>query len=265
MPAFAGMTKRRMNMQKQITPFYFEEKQVRVLIDDTGEPWWVAKDVCEVLEYADQTQALERLDEDEKGVVKIPTPGGPQSMITISESGLYNLIFRSLKPEARSFRRWITHEILPSIRKTGQFSLNNEPLLEFSENDGLSFAQRIRIMELALRVLEKGIKVSDFADAQRLIYRTATAKPFNADRTDSRDDHFEDFISRECAFESDAETTTDDIYSAYFKDANAFGVRPYIRNMFFRKLYEAKDVRKFYSRRTGEDRKYMIKGVGLIR
>ena len=88
-----------------------------VLID--GEPWFVAKDVCEVLGLGRQQDSTRHLDEDEKGECLVDTPSGVQSMVVISESGLYSLTIKSRKPEAKLFKRWITHEALPTIRKTG--------------------------------------------------------------------------------------------------------------------------------------------------
>lgn len=94
--------------------------QVRV-VDVDGEPWFVAKDVCECLELGNPRTSIALLDEDEKGVHTMDTPGGQQEMSIVSEAGLYSLILRSRKPEAKAFKRWITHEVLPSIRRTGQY------------------------------------------------------------------------------------------------------------------------------------------------
>ncbi len=106
----------------EITPFCFNDSMVRTLTID-GDPWFVAKDVCEVLglqwKGSDTTGPL---DEDERGSALLTTSGGPQEMVTVSESGLYALIFKSRKPQAKAFRRWVTHEVLPSIRKTGGYA-----------------------------------------------------------------------------------------------------------------------------------------------
>lgn len=108
-----------------LSVFAFDSNAVRVLNRD-GEPWFVAKDVCEVLAIqwkgAGSTGSLAALDDDEKGVSSIDTPGGVQELAVINESGLYALIIRSRKPEARRFRKWVTSEVLPSIRKTGGYS-----------------------------------------------------------------------------------------------------------------------------------------------
>ena len=101
-----------------IIPFSFEDHAVRVITQDT-QPWFVLADVCDVLEHTNSRVAAERLDEDEKGVSTIYTPGGPQEMNIINESGLYNTIFTSRKPEAKRFRKWVTGEVLPNIRQTG--------------------------------------------------------------------------------------------------------------------------------------------------
>ena len=101
--------------------FDFNEHAVRVIMQD-GEPWWVAKDVCEILEISKYRDAITKLDDDERCPVKVDTLNGTQEMTAISESGLYTLIIRSNKPEAKKFRRWVTHEVLPSIRKTGSYN-----------------------------------------------------------------------------------------------------------------------------------------------
>ena len=93
--------------------------QVRTITRD-GEPWFVAADVCRALEI-DRTQ-IRRLDEDEKGVYSMQTPGGAQKVTIVNEPGLYSLVLGSRKPEAKAFKRWITHEVIPAIRKTGQYS-----------------------------------------------------------------------------------------------------------------------------------------------
>lgn len=93
---------------------------VRV-VDVNGEPWFVAKDVCECLELGNPRTSIALLDEDEKGVHTMDTPGGAQEMSIVSEAGLYSLILRSRKPEAKAFKRWITHEVLPAIRKHGGY------------------------------------------------------------------------------------------------------------------------------------------------
>lgn len=105
----------------RVSLFDYSGLQVRVVVDDGGEPWWVAKDVCDILGYRMASDALRVLDEDEKGTRNMRTPGGEQSVSIVNESGLYSLILRSRKPEAKKFKKWVTSEVLPSIRKTGRY------------------------------------------------------------------------------------------------------------------------------------------------
>jgi len=107
----------------EIIPFQYDSKQVRVLQDEDGNPEWVAKDVCDILDM-DVTQTR-RLDDDEKGLREIQTLGGPQNLVTVNEPGLYTLIIRSNKLEAKKFRKWITSEVLPAIRKFGKYEIDN--------------------------------------------------------------------------------------------------------------------------------------------
>ena len=129
----------------------FNEQTVRIIMRD-GEPWWVAKDVCDILGLSNPTKVLKALDDDEKMTLTFSSlhddekmtvrisdvnddekialrfsdghsrkRGGAQFLNLVSESGLYTLIIRSNKPEAKQFKRWITHEVIPSIRKTGSY------------------------------------------------------------------------------------------------------------------------------------------------
>lgn len=95
--------------------------KVRV-VGREGDPWFVAKDVCECLELTDVSKTISLLDDDEKGTNSIRTPGGEQQMLVVSEPGLYSLILRSRKPEAKAFKRWVTHDVIPSIRKRGLYA-----------------------------------------------------------------------------------------------------------------------------------------------
>ena len=97
-----------------------------------GEPWFVAADVCRALELERTNRALSRLDDDEKGTHSVSTPGGRQMMSIVSESGLYALVLSSRKPEAKALKRWITHEVIPSIRKTGGYIAGQETIIPTS-------------------------------------------------------------------------------------------------------------------------------------
>lgn len=93
---------------------------VRVITKER-EPWFVASDVCRVLEVGNPSMTLMRLDDDEKGINSIDTLGGKQELLMVSEAGLYKLMTTSRKPQAKAFTRWVTHEVLPSIRQTGAY------------------------------------------------------------------------------------------------------------------------------------------------
>ncbi|RUS68095.1 hypothetical protein CUZ56_00580 [Saezia sanguinis] len=114
---------------ENIIPFDFESNAVRVVIQDNN-PWFAATDIAKVLDYRDASNLVRILDDDEKGTHKVSTPSlnqhgeyGPviQELLTINESGLYSAIFNSRKPEAKRFKKWVTSEVLPAIRKTGAY------------------------------------------------------------------------------------------------------------------------------------------------
>lgn len=129
----------------EITPFAFDDAAVRV-ITIGAEPWFVAADVLTALEL--DRKALERLDDDEKGVNSIHTPGGRQDMVTINEPGLYSLIMGSRKSNAKRFKKWVTSEVLPAIRKTGSYSIAPQTPVIPAEH-----ADMIAALEIAARML----------------------------------------------------------------------------------------------------------------
>lgn len=114
-----------------IQVFEYQNNKVRT-VDVDGEAWFVLKDVCDVLhmDTSKIKQVADRLDDDEKGRYSVPTPGGEQATWIINESGLYHVILRSDKQEATPFRRWVTNDVLPAIRKTGSY---NAPQLTRSQ------------------------------------------------------------------------------------------------------------------------------------
>ena len=109
-------------VESSLLPLNFKGCAVRTVMIG-NMPWFVAKDVCEVLELSDVSMSVAKLDDDEKLVQKLFVSGQNRDMIIVNESGLYTLIMRSNKPEARSFRKWVSSEVLPSIRATGQYTM----------------------------------------------------------------------------------------------------------------------------------------------
>ena len=105
-----------------LTVFEFEKKEIR-FVGTPDDPWWVATDICSVLEIKNTRNAYARLDEEEKDVRKVDTLGGKQDVICVNESGLYSLIFVSRKPQAKRFKKWVTSNVLPNIRKTGSYAI----------------------------------------------------------------------------------------------------------------------------------------------
>lgn len=136
---------------------------IRALRGDDGEPMFVAKDVCTALGLGNSRQALSRLDEDEKGVISTDTPGGEQKMQAVNEAGLYVLVLGSKKPEAKAFKRWVTHEVLPAIRRDGGYMVARDETPEETMARAFVIAQatidrqKSRIAELEPKAL--------FADA----------------------------------------------------------------------------------------------------
>ncbi len=125
-------------MNNELIPFDFEGRPVRVVTDVQGEPWFVAADVAQSLDYRMASDMTRSLDDDEKGTQIVRTPSGDQEMLVINESGLYSAILKSRKPEAKRFKRWVTREVLPAIRKTGRYALSGTPALPAPTQDRVS-------------------------------------------------------------------------------------------------------------------------------
>jgi anti-repressor protein len=133
-------------MTNELQVFSYEENEIRT-VEVNGEPWWVLKDVCAALGIVKYRDVAERLDGDERAPVRVDTLGGNQEMICVNESGLYSVILRSDKPEARKFKRWITHEVLPEIRRTGGYALDFDA--------GATLASATNYIKTLMRQMEK--------------------------------------------------------------------------------------------------------------
>jgi anti-repressor protein len=134
-------------------PFNFDSYQVRV-IDQDGEPWFVAADVCDALEVTNTGQAMTRLDRDERSTIILNdgTPGNPLYVI-INESGLYSLILTSRKPEAKRFKKWVVGEVLPSIRKTGSYAVTPQYQIPSSYGEALQLAANLELEKERLTLM----------------------------------------------------------------------------------------------------------------
>lgn len=143
-------------MSGEMVKFEFGGDPIRVHIDSDGVTWWVAADICAALDIRNPRDAVASLDDDEKGVGTTDTLGGPQKVATVNEPGVYNLIFRSRKPEAKAFKRWVLHEVLPSLRKTGSYAMPG------SDSAQLRARGLLDGMELAEMMEARGLSVSQF-------------------------------------------------------------------------------------------------------
>lgn len=144
-------------MNAEIQTFNFNNATLRTMTDKNGDPWFVAKDVCDILGLENSRKATADLDSDEKNTVTISDgiPGNPNKTI-ISEPGLYKLIMRSRKPEAKEFQRWVTHEVLPSIRRTGGYIPAGD-----ADNDEDIMARAVLIAQKTIERKNQQLKAKD--------------------------------------------------------------------------------------------------------
>lgn len=156
-------------MTSNIQPFTYEDHTVRVVTID-GEPWFVLADLCKVLDLAKPSRVAMRIADDMKGAHLMSTPGGDQEMTIVSEAGMYEVIIRSDKPEAAAFRRWVTSEVLPSIRKHGGY-LTDQKIEEIISNPDtiIQLATKLKSERAKRAALEKQAAIDTpkarFADA----------------------------------------------------------------------------------------------------
>ena len=128
----------------EIMEYSFGGSEIRAIVDDNGEPWFVAKDVCATLDIADTSQAAERLSSEEKLMRVLHVSGQRRKVLCINESGLYALIFSSRKPEAKAFRVWVTSEVLPAIRKTGEYKTEFKRVRDKSKKTRFEFTDMLK-------------------------------------------------------------------------------------------------------------------------
>jgi hypothetical protein len=137
-----------------ITTFAFEDQLVRSVMR-SNEPWFIGRDVCHVLDIRNESHALARLDHDERAEVAISDPSGAKMAIAVSEPGVFRLIFTSRKPEAERFKRWLAHEVLPKLRRTGAYAMNDtglQPGFDVIDPRNMDATARMRCVDLAARL-----------------------------------------------------------------------------------------------------------------
>lgn len=126
-------------------------------LEINGEPWLVGKDVAEALGYADPRSTVsKKVDKEDRGVAKMETPSGVQNMTIINESGFYSLVLGSKLPEAKKFKRWVTSEVLPQIRKTGGYIPVNE-----EDDEKEIMAKALQIMDRTIKMMDRTIERQD--------------------------------------------------------------------------------------------------------
>lgn len=158
-----------------IIPFTFPEtgNPVRTVVID-GEPWFIGTDVARVLELGNIHSSLALLDDDEKGIHSVETPGGDQRVVTVNEPGIYSLILRSRKPQAKAFKRWLTHEVIPSIRKTGSYSVAPAPALPDLTSPAGVLALAEQFVKTARQLVEADRRVAEL-EPKALVHDTLMA------------------------------------------------------------------------------------------
>lgn len=153
-------------MKNEIQKFNYEKKEVRTIIDEHEETWFVAKDVCDILELNNVSRAMERLDDDEKLTLPLVISGQKRDTWITNESGLYHLVLTSEKPEAKKFRKWVTSVVLPSIRKAGKYTTEQA---HEKELDLQRITDEIEKVEIDIINLKSSIKDLNNTREQKLI------------------------------------------------------------------------------------------------
>lgn len=159
--------------------FTFETAGVRaVLIDE--EPWFIARDVATALELAQPHKAYQRLDADEKGEHIVLTPGGPQEMTIVSEPGVYQLVFTSRTTKAKAFKRWLAHEVLPALRRTGAYVMGHGAVELPLSADGKLWGVGVAKVNAAARMIGVASKIYG-PEAARRLYELEPGLPILGD------------------------------------------------------------------------------------
>ena len=159
-------------MEDNLQLFAFEGNQVRTLSIE-NEPWFVGKDVAEILDYSRTADAIKQhVDKEDKGVGKIQTPGGKQNLTIINESGLYSLILSSKMPNAKKFKHWVTSEVLPSIRRHGAYMTDEKAFDVIHNKNGLADL----LQQAADQLKQKDIQINQMKPKALFADAVATSK-----------------------------------------------------------------------------------------
>ncbi len=255
--------------ENNIIPFIFEDSPVRAVLDEQGEPWFVAQDICRILGIANPAQATEYLDNDETRICKTYMNAGEREVITISKSGLYTLMIRSNKAQAKPFRRWVTHEVLPSLEKTGKYSMKitEEDIVAALGMDqaNLKNTHRVKIMEITRHVNQL-----DDAGKRRFLLTYAQLCGIVGGGSEKQtsvitDKGVQTFFEQRCSFEGGAVTPKANLYEEYEAYAKAKGFAIITRSLFFKWLYQYSGDAEVSQHRPGASgqRVNSLRGVKL--
>ncbi len=170
-------------MTAQVVPFAYKDSLVRTIQLENGDPGFYATDVAKILEHSNVAMMVQGLDDDEKGISKVYTHGGMQEILILTEPGLYVILIRSNKPQAKPFRRWVTHEVIPQIRKTGGYGRKREKQL--SEIDA-----RIKAGKLFQNTISEGMKAGLSRQDAVLRACSVTLEQTGFDLSDAIPDNF---------------------------------------------------------------------------
>jgi len=247
--------------QSNFIPFSYRSQDVRLFVDERGNPWWVLRDVCDVLGLTNPSMAMGALDEDERAKKSLGRQGDTW---IISESGLYALIIRSNKPGARPFRKWVTSEVLPALRRSGAYSILEEedcrPLLKM--------ARQYECIERLFRAVVGIARVAGFRGNQAVVrgndvVRDKTGRDCLAmigagflNETTS----LENYVAARCSLDGEKMIRTVELYADYTEWCNRAQEPALGRNTFASELLKQAGIRK---RTHGTERHWYFAGIEL--
>lgn len=230
----------KMEKQNQLQIFNFQNSAVRTTVIN-GDLWWIAKDVCNILDLSNPTNALRSIDDDDLTLLKVRAGCQDREMNIINEAGLYTLILRSNKPQAKAFKRWVTHEVLPSIRRTGSYSLQQNDVI------AAMAAQLERVTEtLAHLQAQFGAVVRAKPEIQK--HDGVFMKQFYRPVSNTFSPESLTYIA-ECL--KDADIKKKDIYNALLKIGKAAGWKVGSRPSFYRITVTIEGTTRYKHKRLG--------------
>lgn len=209
-----------------VVPFCFSDHLIRAAIIDNN-PWFVAKDVCDVLEHSNSRKAVDGLDEDELASLKVTSGGQVREMTFVSESGLYTLIIRSNKPQAKPFRKWVTAEVLPQIRKTGSYQtpdgdrrvfVNHAHSKTTNAPNGLDIRYTMDLGKIIANPTRRGVEL-----LERLTGIQLSDIPISEEEGERAVEIVKGFLAERCRFKPGEQVLFATVYAAYRQHCGKMG------------------------------------------